>query len=145
MAALSNYLRNKIIDHVLRTATFTKPTALYLALFTSATDADNGGAEVSGGAYARVNLPPLDTNWNATQGGTTGASSGSTGLTDNAVDINFPIPSGANWGVITHFRVYDAITGGNPLIYGALGTPKTVNDGDPGPQFLAGQIDLTLS
>jgi len=144
MAALSDYLENQIIDHIFRTASFTKPTALHVALFTAAPSDSGGGTEVTGGSYARVNLAPLDTNWNATQGGTTGASSGTLGLTDNAVDITFAVPT-ANWGTITHVGIFDATTGGNLLFHGALGTSKTVNNGDPAPKFVAGDLDITLA
>ena len=144
MAAMSDYLENLLIDFLFRTAGFTKPTALHIALFTAAPSDSGGGTEVTGGSYARVNLAPLDTNWNATQGGTTGASSGTGGLTDNAVDITFPAPT-ANWGSITHFAVFDAATGGNLLLHGALTAAKTVNSGDPAPKFVAGDLDVTLA
>ncbi|MDT7040848.1 phage tail fiber protein [Candidatus Nitronereus thalassa] len=143
-SAMTNYLENKLADHVFRTSSFTKPTVLGHALFTAAPGETGGGTEVSGGSYARVDLPPLNTNWNATQGGTSGDSSGTGGLTDNAVDITFPAPS-ANWGTITHFAIFDATTAGNMLIYGALGTSKTVNDGDPAPKFPAGDLDITFA
>ena len=85
----------------------------------------------AGGSYARVNLAPLDTNWKATQGGTSGASSGSGGVTANAVAITFPAPS-ANWGTVTHFGIFDAASGGNLLVWNALTIPRTIVNGDPG-------------
>ena len=86
-AQASDYLENKLIDHLFRAGTFAKPTALWVALFTGSPADAGGGTEVTGGSYARVNLAPSDTNWRATQGGTTGASSGSSGTTANAVVI----------------------------------------------------------
>jgi len=145
MAAFSDYLENQLIDHIFRTATYTKPTALWYALFTAAPSDSGGGTECSGGAYARVNLAPLNTNYNATQGGTAGASSGTGGLTDNAVPITFPAPSGAGWGLVTHFGIFDASSGGNLLIHGALTVSKTINDGDPAPSFTAGDFDFTIA
>ena len=141
-SAMTDFLENKLVDNFFRTTTYTRPSVLGVALFTAAPGETGGGTEVSGGSYARVDNPPLNTNWNATQGGTSGNSSGTGGLTDNAVDITFPSPS-ANWGTITHFAIFDATSGGNMLIYGALGTSKTVNNGDPAPKFTAGDLDIT--
>lgn len=143
MSAMSDYLENKIVDHIFRTASFAKPSGLYVALFTAAPADAGGGAEVSGGSYARVNLAPADANWTATQGGTSGASSGSSGHTDNASAITFPSPT-ANWGTVSHWGIFDASSGGNLLFHGALATPKTVNNGDPAPKFNAGELDVTF-
>jgi hypothetical protein len=98
------------------------------------------------GAYARVTLNPSDTNWEATQGGTTGNSSGAGGATQNAVAVTFAAPT-ANWGVIYGFVILDSATygAGNPKIWGALGTPKTVNNGDPAPSFAIGAIDISFA
>ena len=143
-AQASNYLENKLVDHLFRAASFTKPTGLYVALFTAAPSDAGGGTEVSGGSYARANLAPSDTNWKATQGGTTGASSGTGGATSNAVVITFPVPS-ANWGTVTHFGIFDATTAGNLLIWDALTTPRTINNGDPAPAFAIDALAVTIS
>jgi len=142
-AQATDYLENLIIDHLFRTRTFAKPTALYLALFTAAPSDAGGGTEVAGGSYARVNLAPLDTNWNATQGGTSGNSSGSGGLTANAVAITFPAPT-ANWGTVTHFAIMDASTGGNMLMWDALTASRTILNGDPAPAFAVGTLQVTV-
>lgn len=143
MSAMTDYLENQLVDHIFRTASFSKPSVLAIALFTAAPGEAGGGTEVAGGSYARVQLNPADANWNATQGGTVGASSGSSGLTDNASDITFPAPT-ADWGQVTHFAILDAASGGNMLMYGALTTAKTVNNGDPAPKFTAGDLDITF-
>jgi hypothetical protein len=143
MSQASDYLENKVVDHLFRTASFAKPTALYVALFTASPADAGGGTEVSGGSYARVNLAPLDTNWKATQGGTSGASAGAGGLTTNAVAITYPAPT-ANWGNITHFGLFDALTGGNLLVWGALVTPRNVASGDPAPSFPIDALQITV-
>ena len=143
-AQASDYLENKLIDHLFRTGTFTKPAALYIALFTAAPSDGGGGTEVTGGAYARVNLAPLDTNWKATQGGTTGPSSGAGGLTANAVAITFPAPT-ANWGTATHFGIFDAASAGNLLIWDALTAARTILNGDPAPSFAIDALQITVS
>jgi hypothetical protein len=143
-AQATDYLENFVIDHLFRSRTFTKPTALYLALFTAAPSDAAGGTEVTGGSYARVNLAPLDTNWNATQGGTTGDSTGTGGLTANAVAITFPAPT-ANWGTVTHFAIMTALTSGNMLIWDALTASRTILNGDPAPSFAVGALQITVS
>ena len=143
-AQASDYLENKLIDHVFRSASFTKPTGLFIALFTGAPTDAGGGVEVTGGAYARVNLAPLDTNWKATQGGTSGVSSGTGGQTSNAVAITFPAPT-ANWGSVTHFGIFDAASGGNLIIWDALTAARTILSGDPAPSFAVDALTVTVS
>ena len=136
MSAMSDYLEGQIRAHVFRTASFTKPTVLAVALYTAAPGETGGGTEVSGGSYARVQRNPLDANWSA--------ASATDGLTDNVAALTYPAPT-ANWGVITHFAILDATTGGNFLVYGALTTSKTVNNADPAPAFAAGDLDITFA
>jgi len=136
MSAMSDYLEGEIVKHVFRTGSFTKPTNLAVALFTAAPSDSGGGTEVSGGSYARAGLDPLDANWTNVAAGD--------GHTDNAVAITFPAPT-ANWGVVTHFGIFDADTVGNLLIHGALTTPKTINSGDPAPSFPIGALDVTFA
>jgi hypothetical protein len=140
----TNYLENKLADHVFRAATFAKPTALYVALFTAAPSDAGGGTEVAGGGYARVNLPPTDANWTATQGGTTGVSSGTGGATSNAVVVTFPVPT-SDWGTATHFALFDAAAAGNPLVWGALTAPRDILNGDPAPRFPVGALVITVA
>jgi hypothetical protein len=144
-AQASDYLENKLIDHLFRSGTFAKPTALWVALFTGApSDAPGSGTEVTGGAYTRVNLAPSDTNWRATQGGTTGASSGNSGMTANAVVISFPAPT-ANWGTVSHFGIFDAATAGNLLIWDALTVARPILAGDPAPTFNLDALSIAVA
>lgn len=136
MSAMTDYLEVELRKHIFRTGSFTKPANLAIGLFTAAPGEAGGGTEVSGGAYARVGLDPLDANWTAPD--STG------GLTDNAVAITFPAPT-ANWGVVTHWGIFDADTAGNLLIYGALAQSKTINNGDAAPNFPIGALDITFA
>ena len=136
MSAMTDYLESQIGNLLLRTQVAWKPAAIYVALFTSATTDAGGGTEVSGTGYARVQVTQADAQWNAPSAGN--------GLFDNVNDIQFGSPT-ANWGTISHFAIYDAVTAGNMLIHGALTTPKTVNSGDPAPKIAAGALDITLA
>jgi len=136
MAAMSDWLENQIIDHIFRTGSFTKPSALFVALFTAAPTDSGGGTEVAAASYARVQRDPLDANWDAT--------SGSDGKTANSAIITFPTPA-ENWGTIVAIGVFDASTGGN-LLFHMLQTPnKTVNNGDTAPSFAVGALTFTLA
>ena len=135
MSAASNYLENKVLDHVLRNTAYTQPSSLYLALFnnTSGSAAANLEAgtltdevSTSGTAYIRKTVA-----FAAASGGTS-ASSGTVTF-DAATD---------DWGTITHIAVMDAETSGNVLFYGAVTTSKTIETGDT---FQVSSGNLTIS
>lgn len=136
MSAMTDYLEGELIKHIFRAGSFTKPTALYVALFTAAPNDAGGGTEVTGGSYARAQLDPADANWAAPNAGD--------GVTSNAAAITFPAPT-ANWGSVTHFAIMDASTAGNMLFHGALTASKTVNNGDPAPEFAIGDLTVTFA
>jgi len=127
MGSFSDYMENKVIDHMLRNQAFTPPSTLYMALYTVTPSDAGGGTEVSGGSYARQTVT---------------LSAASAGATSNSADITFPQAT-ADWGTIVAVGIMDAASGGNLLAWGALTTSKTVNNGD---QFkiLAGNLTLSV-
>lgn len=129
--SLSDYLENKLTDHVFRGVPYTAPATIYVELYTSACSDSARGTEVSGGSYARASLAANTTNWAATNGATTttNPSTGTGGTTSNNVAVTFATPS-AGWGTVTHVGLSDASTAGNMLICTALTTSKTINSGD---------------
>lgn len=133
-ASMTDYLENKLADHLFRTTTYTQPATIYVGLLTAACSDSTAGTEVSGGSYARIAKNPGDANWKGTHASTTGASSGTGGTVSNASAVTFAAPS-ANWGVVTHFGIYDAVSGGNLLFCAALTVSKTINNGDAAPSF----------
>lgn len=114
MSALSDYAEDKLLEHLLARTTYTKPSAVYLALYTVAPTDAGGGTQVSGGSYARQTF-------------TVNASSG--GSTKPSADVQFPIAS-AGWGTIVACGVFDASSGGNLLAWADLTTSKTIATGD---------------
>lgn len=132
--AKSDYQEANVLDGTFRTAAFSKPAGVYVALYTAAPTDAGGGTEVSGGGYARVQHGPSDATWTAP---TTG------GLTQNIGDVEFPSPVGANWGTVTHFGIFDAATVGNLVYWGALTASKVINDGDGPPKFGDGALQVT--
>jgi hypothetical protein len=154
MAAMSDFLENKIVDFIFRgqalgitgaSATAgSGPTNLYVGLYTVNPSDTGGGTEVSGAGYTRVTISSSLANWAGTQAAaSTVASSGNTGTTSNNGAITFGTP-GANWGSITGFGIFDAVTAGNLLIWGALTTPKTVNNGDAAPAFSPAALSIQI-
>ena len=131
MSAASDYLENKLLDHVLTSTSYTSPNAtLYLALFTSDGGLENNTSgsqtEISGGSYVRKTIA-----FDAASGGS--ASNNATVTFDAAT---------ANWGTITHVAVMDASSSGNVLFWGSVTTSKTIESGDT---FQVSQNNLTIS
>jgi hypothetical protein len=116
--AKTHYLEEAILNEVLRGINYTPPATVYVALFTSPTNKDGGGSEVSGGGYARQPVtfgPPGP--------GTDGRK------VSNSAEVLFPQAT-APWGTITHVAIFDSATGGNMLYQGALEESRTVNTND---------------
>lgn len=154
MAAMTNFLENKIVDWLFRAqaigitgasaAAGSGPTTLWVGLFTAAPTDAGGGTEVTGGNYARVAITSSLANWAGTQAAaSTVASSGTSGTTSNNANVTFPVPN-ANWGTIVAFGVFDALTGGNLLIFGNLTVSKTVNNGDAAPLFSPAALTIQI-
>lgn len=114
MDAKTNYLEDNLLNHVLRNTAFTSPTTVYVALFTAAPGEAGGGTEVSGGSYARQSVT---------------FSAPASGVVANSGAVTFPTAT-APWGTITHMAIFDAVTVGNMLYYGALAAPKVVDTSD---------------
>jgi hypothetical protein len=143
MAAMSNYLENKLIDHIFRGISYTPPSTVYIGLLTVGASEGASGTEVSGGSYARVAVTANTSNFKGTHGTTSGASSGTSGTTTNAVTVTFPTPT-ADWGVVTSTAIFDAPSGGNVLFYSPLLNNKTINNGDAAPSFNVDALSIQL-
>lgn len=147
MAALSDYLENKLIDHVFRNISYTVPSTIGIALVTAApTDSQTGAtiSEVTGGSYARVAVVPTTANWASTNGTASGPSSGTGGATNPVAAVTFTTAT-ADWGTIVGVVVCDNTTtaAGNALFYGTLTQNKVVSNGDTF-SFAAGSSGLQV-
>ena len=145
MSALSNYSEKALLDHLLGTASFTSPSAVYVALFTAS---DSTGDtlenleqgiltnEVSGNGYSR-------------QTATFNAVTLGTGSTTNSGNITFTASGGA-FGTIVACAIMDqdstsdSAGAGNVLAYGSLTASKTIADGDSF-QISTGNLTITLA
>jgi hypothetical protein len=128
MSAMSDYLENKILDHVLGTAAYTHPSTVYIGLSTGSFADDNSGTELTGNNYSRVSAA-----FDAASGGTT----------DNTSAIEFAAATGT-WGTVSHFGIFDAASSGNLLIHGAFSTGKLISSGDV-LKISAGDLDITAA
>jgi hypothetical protein len=125
MAAISNYLENELLDHVLKAAAYTAGASVKLALFTSNPTDAGSGTEVSGGSYARQTI----TFGTAASGGTI----------SNTADITFTTMPAAT---VTHVGIYEH-TSDNLLFHGALSSSKSVDAGDTF-KISTGDLDISL-
>lgn len=139
MTNISHYLSDKVLGYTLLGSGFTQVVTAWLALVTAVTSTDAGSVTevvatigTSPTSYARIrgvfNAP-------ATSGdGRRCTNNGALSFTQAALD----------WGTITHVCIYDALTGGNLLYWGALSSSKTINQGETA-QFPDTQLTVTIS
>ena len=127
--SFTDYLEDKILDHVFGGNDYTAPSTLYVGLHTSTSTDSAAGTEVSGGSYARQTAAFTVSGTSPTEA-TTGSA------------IEFPAAT-ASWGTVTYAGIYDAASGGNLLAYAALTSSKTIEPGDVF-RVPAGDLDITL-
>lgn len=139
MSAASNYLENKVLDHVLTATSYTAPGTRYLALFNNTSGSAAANLEAgtltdevttSGSAYGRKTV-------------TFAAASGGSSATNATVTFD---AATASWGSVTHVAVMDGGTAGagNVLFWGAVTTAKTIDTGDTF-QVTSGNLTVALA
>lgn len=151
MSSMSNYLENKLVDWVFRGQSFTLPSALYVALYTSNPTDDAGAnavevvsSEATG--YVRKAVIRSLTTWSGTSTNAGGsASSGTDGKTSNALALTYNGAGSVAWGTVVGFGIYDQAIGGNLLVWGPLTTPRTIAALSDPPQFNVNQLAITFS
>jgi hypothetical protein len=126
--SLSNTFETHTLNYLFTTTSVTRPTAWYIALFTSNPAEDASGTEVStsGTAYARQSATFTVSGNEAT----------------NSAAIEFPTAT-ASYGTVSHIGVFDASTGGNLIAYAALTTSKAIDTGDV-LRLPANDLDITM-
>lgn len=127
---LTQYLAKKWLDHLLGTASFTMPTAVYLGLFSA--DPTSSGSlsnEIASGGYGRQAITSLMEETVLT-----------TGIAVNDDAVAFPTPT-ADYDV-THYGVMDAVSAGNMLLRKARTATLNVTSGGAFVQVPPGQLIL---
>ena len=130
MAGFSDYLEDKVLEHVFGGNAYSAPSTLYVALYTSAPSDTGGGTEVSGGGYVRKT-----STFNVSGTNPTTAS--------NASAVEYPTAT-ANYGTVVAVGIFDASSSGNLLAYANLTASKVVSTGDVF-RFNTGDLDVTLA
>jgi len=128
MSAMSDYLENEILDHILGTGAYTMPATVYVGLSTGSFNDDNSGTELTGNNYARESI-------------SFGAAASGTASNSAAVEFNAATGS---WGTVSHFGLFDAASSGNLLIHGALTASKVIETGDI-LKIAIGDMDITAA
>lgn len=128
MAEMSNYLENALINGTIRATTYTAPSTIYVALYTSDPTDANTGTEVTGGSYARTSVT---------------FAAPSNGVSLSNADCTFPQAT-ASWGTIGWIGLMDASTSGNLLYHTALDASKTIDSGDIF-KIASGSLSVTLA
>lgn len=122
---LTNFLENKILDHVLNVAAYTAPTTLYLALYTVAPTDSTTGTEVVGGSYTRKSVT---------------FTAATDGLSSNTTNVDYP---GMPACTVVAVAILDAFSGGNMMMYGPLVSSKVVASGDTF-RIAIGDLDVSI-
>ena len=124
-------LENKVLNHLCMKGDYLA-SVMYLALWIgNPTDTGTGGQEASGGGYSRKFMTGL--YWE----------NAGVGAILNALAVTFDEATG-DWGDVTHFALFDALSGGNMLMYGALvGAPIPIVTGSV-PRFAVNKIALQI-
>lgn len=135
--SFSDYLEDKVLNHVFGGTAYTAPATLYVGVFTSAASDTGPGTEVSGNGYARQSVA-------FTVSGTSPTTASSSAA------VEFPEATGS-WGTVTYAGVFDAVSGGNMLAWAELtdpadfvtALPKAITTGDI-LRISAGNLKVTL-
>ena len=131
---LTDTIKEQLLDNMLGDAANTPlaQTPIYIGLSTTDPGSDGTGfTEPTGGAYARQSSTNDATNW----------PDSSSGQKSNGAVIQYPVATAA-WGTITHWGIFLAVSGGTPVAWGELDTPRAVASGD---QFQHGIGKLVLT
>lgn len=127
--SLSNYSETALCNWLRGSANMPAAATPYIALFSSnPTDTGLAGTDVTTLVRPAGRLAV-----------TFGAPSN--GVIANTIAVNFG--DSANDTSITHFGIYDAVSGGNLICYGALSSPRTVLTSDA-VNWSAGSLVVTI-
>lgn len=118
MASITPYLRNALLNAVLRNQSFVSPTTVYMSLWTG--DPLAGGTEI--GIARKATTFTLQGQYE----------------TNNAPVTFQNMPQ----AVVAYLGFNDALTAGNLLIFGALDTPTPTQAGDT---FQVGNLNLGIT
>lgn len=109
--SMSNFLENKILNHIANIETYTPPVKLYASLLTDVIDGETG--QVSELSFDSYNRAPISFKRSEN------------GVIENDTDVNFPIAL-ENWGIVKAIAIFDAVQDGNMLFYTTLENEQNI-------------------
>lgn len=121
-------LANNLANATLRNTSYTSPTTVYAALFTTAPTAGTSGTELSGSGYSRQSVTfaaPAD------------------GVISSNATVTFGPATGSDWTGVKAVGILDNSTGGNLMYFQGIAN-RNVKVGDS-LVFDSGNITITLS
>ena len=126
MTAMSDYLEDELCDHALGTGAWTTPTNIYVKLHLGDPTGTGTGS------------PAVET----TRVITGAMSASASGLSDNDAAITWLAVSTTE--TYSHISIWDHLTAGNCLFFGALDASVAVTAGDDF-ELAAGDLNITLA
>lgn len=128
----SDYAENKLVDHILGTASFTMPAAVSIGLFTTNPNFETGagGTEATGGSYARKALA---------------FTASSAGATSNTAAKVWTVGTDIAAGTYTGWGVFDAASAGNMLFGDAFSANRVVSTAGDTITFAIGSVTYSLT
>ena len=124
---LSNFYGDKLLQALYLNTSFTLPTTVYVALFTTEPMPANSGTEVSGGSYARQSVTFGTVASHQSQ---------------NTNTVTWPVAT-ANWGAIPWIAFFDASTSGNLITYCPASATITINNTQQYPSFAPASLTVS--
>ena len=110
MALMSDYLENKLANHVFRDKDMKSPKSIWVGLFSSDPKDSHIRSELIGKGYMREEIE-FDSPKN--------------GLMKNSKEIIFH-KAISLWPTVTHIYLFDSEAGGNPLFHGEVSKPISI-------------------
>ena len=118
MSNITSYFSHKILDFLLGRNAYTNIPTYYVGLSKTPMGVDGAGVTApSGGGYARLAIPNNKTSFSVA----------ASKVVNFIQEFRFPESTdtaAGEWGDISHFTIYDSLSGGNMLLFGALREPR---------------------
>lgn len=149
----SDYAQSGLLNHLLRGATFSKPSNVSIALTSNVPISSDTGFTMpelptsvggSGTGYARVSLGNPSNSGNSMWSQYTPQANGS-GYVENSLTISFGTAL-TDWGYVSGFAILDNsnTSSGNVLFFDKLQNPRIIYAGDS-PTFNPSNLDIILN
>ena len=128
MGSISDFLENELLDHIFNAA-YSSPANVFLGLSTAdPLDTGAGLSEPAAGAYSRVTI--------------TFSTAASRAIAQKA-KVTFSQATGS-WGTLTHWGLFDTVSGGNMLAHGSLTVSKAVVSGNT-PSVATNEVSVSYT